>query len=45
MSTASMPTALAELDVTLSNDAVIVTQICILITTHGDGTTLNPTSP
>ena len=39
-----MVTALAELDPTLSDDAVIATQICILIATQDDGTPLDPTS-
>ena len=44
MSTTSMGTASAELDPTLSDDTVIVTQICILIASQGDDTPLDPTS-
>ena len=44
MSTTSMVTALVELDPALSDDAVIVTQICVLIATQGDGNPWDPTS-
>ena len=44
MSTTSIVTALVELDLSLSDDAVIVTQICTLVATQGHGTPLDPTS-
>ena len=43
MSTMSTATTSAELDLTLGDGTVIVTQTCILITTWGDGTLLDPT--
>ena len=44
MSITSTVTTLAELVSALGNDAVIATWICILITTWGDGSPLDPTS-
>ena len=44
MSTTSMVTALVELDLTLGNGAAIVTWMCILIVTWGNGTLLDLTS-
>ena len=37
-------TALAEIELTLGDDAVIVTQIHILVSTQGDCTPLDPSS-
>ena len=43
MSATSIVTTSVELDPTLSNNAAITTQICILIATQGDDTPLDPT--
>ena len=44
MSTTSTVTALVEPDPTLGNNDEIANQICMLVTTHANGTPLCPTS-
>ena len=44
MSTTSTVTTLAESDLTLSDDDEIANHICMLVTTHANGTPLCPTS-
>ena len=44
MSTASMATTSAEMDLTLVDDPTIANWICILVATRGSGTPLGPTS-
>ena len=44
MTTTSMVTTSAEMDPTLGDDTEIVNQICVLVTSWGDGTPLCPTS-
>ena len=44
MSTTSMATILAKLDLTLGDDTVIAIHICVVIASWGSGTLLDPTS-
>ena len=44
MSTASIVTTVTEMHPTLGDDTKIGKQICILVTTQGDGTQLCPSS-